>query len=994
MRRATSAWLRPNSAARARSVDVNRSIPDGMIRGDCGAPCTFRVCCQTRYVLLGIGGMGGSVSIRSAGTSASNKLRIAWLPAGDLGGFVGVTFAPGKKQRGGLTGDHDRDLHVDLDEVAGWSSAAVVTLMTAEELGRYRIPNLGEEVRARFMEWHHHPIEDNHAPDAIFEAAWPNASRRLRALVSAGNRVVVHCRGGLGRAGSVAARLLIEMGADPEDAIRTVRRERDPQAIQTTDQERWVRRGLPQAEVVPTDPQQADDRALGALLGLAVGDAVGTTIEFSSKPDRAMLSDMVGGGPFGLQPGQWTDDTAMAVALGESLLAHPDLDPADLMRRFVSWWREGAYSCTGRCFDIGGTTAAALRRFEQTGDPFAGSTEPNSAGNGSIMRLAPVAVRHWRDPERMRRVARDQSRTTHAAAEAVMACETLADILADAIGGTSLPALVSGKAARRVSGFHPGQERSEVLGTGYVVASLHAALWAVSRASGFREAVLLAANLGEDADTTAAIAGQIAGALYGASAIPTAWLDRLAWRERIESLASDLFKASTEEQVAGGSPRDQRSPPVQVVWDGLVKRGLLHEDAERLRDELADKAKSYDWPSVMTILEEHPQLVNTTRPGGGSLFLYRPPSAAPDQLLHYSDRRSAIRRLMKRCIAITNLVFLRRVNSRILYEQMIGRATRQCPEIGKEVFRIFDAVDLYTNLQHLTDMKPVVVNPAISFEQLIGELAGAQAQAERDAIREQLIVKLRRRLKHLSPETRDRVEAVAGETPEAVLARVQSIAGPDLSLWAKSYPALGPILDWRSDDGTPRLVPISYHGDEVVAVTRGYGEAERPEDFLDGFTAFVRDNVNTIAALKVVVQRPRDLTRAQLRELRLERDKRGFSEANLRRAWSDAKNEEIAASIVGFVRQAAIGDPLVPYAERVQAAMRRIMASRPWTDPQRRWLKRIGDQVAAEIVVDRDALDRPPFDADGGFTRLNKVFGGALESVLADVNEELWRESA
>ena len=134
-------------------------------------------------------------------------------------------------------------------------------------------------------------------------------------------------------------------------------------------------------------------------------------------------------------------------------------------------------------------------------------------------------------------------------------------------------------------------------------------------------------------------------------------------------------------------------------------------------------------------------------------------------------------------------------------------------------------------------------------------------------------------------------------------------------------------------------MPISPHPDEVVAVTRGYGEASKPEDFLDGFTAFVRDNINTIAALKLVVQRPRDLTRADLKELRMALDLKGYSEANLRRAWADAKNEDIAASIIGFVRQAALGDPLMPYDDRVRAAMQRVLASRTWTDPQKRWLQ-------------------------------------------------------
>ena len=254
--------------------------------------------------------------------------------------------------------------------------------------------------------------------------------------------------------------------------------------------------------------------------------------------------------------------------------------------------------------------------------------------------------------------------------------------------------------------------------------------------------------------------------------------------------------------------------------------------------------------------------------------------------------------------SITNLVFLRRVNSRILYEQMIGRATRLCPEIDKEVFRIFDAVDLYSHLQNLTEMKPVVVNPSISFAQLVDELIKADQEGHRETIRQQLVVKLRRRLKKLPEEARARYEATAGEAPEATLQRLMKDEPAELAKWLSSRSAVGPILDWRSDGGTPRFMPISTHADEVVAVTRGYGEASKPEDFLEGFTAYVRDNINAIAALKLVVQRPRDLTRADLKALRMALDLKGYSEANLRRAWKDAKNEDIAASIIGlFVRR-------------------------------------------------------------------------------------------
>lgn len=209
----------------------------------------------------------------------------------------------------------------------------------------------------------------------------------------------------------------------------------------------------------------------------------------------------------------------------------------------------------------------------------------------------------------------------------------------------------------------------------------------------------------------------------------------------------------------------------------------------------------------------------------------------------------------------------------------------------------------------------------------------------------------------------------------------------------KAHSGLGKILDWDPQGGQ-YFLPISHHPDRVMEVSRGYGTAEKPEDFLDSFTAYVRNNLNTIAALTVVVQRPRELTRAQLRELRLELDRLGYSEANLRRAWQDAKNEDIAASIIGFVRQAAIGDALIPYEERVREAMKRILTGHPWTDPQRRWLKRIGEQIEREMVVDRESLDREPFQAHGGFNRLNKVFNGKLEAILSDINEELWRKAS
>jgi type I restriction enzyme R subunit len=344
--------------------------------------------------------------------------------------------------------------------------------------------------------------------------------------------------------------------------------------------------------------------------------------------------------------------------------------------------------------------------------------------------------------------------------------------------------------------------------------------------------------------------------------------------------------------------------------------------------------------------------------------------------------------------SITNLVFIRRVSSRILYEQMLGRATRLCPEIGKETFRIFDAVDLYANLQPVTTMKPVVVDPQITFTQLLDELA-RQTNAQHLAnIRDQLLVKLRRRLRHLPAEARAQFEAQTGETPEATLKRIETDKVSDLADWARARPALGPILDWSPESRGPNFLPISNHPDQLAGVSRGYGTADKPEDFLDNFATFVRTNINKIAALTVVVQRPRDLTREQLRQLKLELDKQQFSETNLRQAWKQAKNEDIAASIIGFIRQAALKEPLMPYDQRVARAIAAILKSHAWTDPQRQWLKRIGEQLQKEIVVDRQALDDTPFKEHGGFNRLNKQFNGEMENILSQISEELWRAAS
>ena len=485
-------------------------------------------------------------------TSESNPLRIAAVTPGDGHGRIGITPCPGKTDPDGISGAWARDLETDLNAIQRWGATAVVSLITDQEIDHLSVRDLPKGVRDRHMEWWHAPIPDGRPPESEFEDAWAVAGEAIRDRLRLGFDVLLHCRGGLGRAGTIAARLLVELGARPNDAIRHVRAARSRYAIETMSQEAHVAQCALRAPSVPArSAADIRDRALGAFLGLAVGDAVGTTLEFCSRDAQPRLQDMVGGGPFNLPPGAWTDDTAMALALADSLAASETLDCRDLMDRFVRWWQDGDYSCTGHCFDIGNTTRQALDRYRQTGDPLAGSTDPQSAGNGSLMRLAPVALRFCYDRPHLITAAADQSRATHGAEETVDACRAFAELLAEAIAGSPRADLLARRqfegapaVARVMAGSWRGRPRNRIRSSGYVVHTLEAAIWSVARTGNFRNAVLLAANLADDADTVAAVTGQLAGAHYGLSGIPADWLERVAWKDRLLEAARRLLPAS------------------------------------------------------------------------------------------------------------------------------------------------------------------------------------------------------------------------------------------------------------------------------------------------------------------------------------------------------------------------------------------------------------------------------------------------------------------
>ena len=339
--------------------------------------------------------------------------------------------------------------------------------------------------------------------------------------------------------------------------------------------------------------------------------------------------------------------------------------------------------------------------------------------------------------------------------------------------------------------------------------------------------------------------------------------------------------------------------------------------------------------------------------------------------------------------SISNLVFARRVNSRILYDQMIGRATRLAP--GKTTFRIFDAVDLYARLQSMSDMRPVVVKPELSFRQLADDLLRAPTDEGRRFVRDQIVVKLRARLKRLGPEAAKSLEAAAGQAPQAWLDWLKAAPVSAVADTLRERPAVVRQLDAADGEtGEPRRIYISDHEDHLVGVEDVFTGAASPQDYITAFERFVRENMNLVPALIAATQRPRELTRAELKALASALGEKGFTEAELRRAYGRTRNADIAAHVIGFVRQAALGDPLAPYQTRVENALARIEASRPWTQTQRQWLRRIGRALLEQPVGDRELLEQASFKAQGGWPTVDRDFDDHLADVLGDLNEAIW----
>lgn len=296
------------------------------------------------------------------------------------------------------------------------------------------------------------------------------------------------------------------------------------------------------------------DRARGSLVGLACGDAVGAAVEFKPRGTFEPVIDMRGGGKFRLEPGQWTDDTSMALCMADSLLDKKGFDARDQMERYKRWIETGYRSCKSHPIGIGKTILQSMMRYQRTGEPFSGSSDERTAGNGALMRLAPIPIFYHRDAASTKFYAIESTRTTHAADLCIASSTVFAEMIRLALTGASdkselfltdvthLPSSV----AEIAYGDFLSKSENDIRGTGFVVDSLEAALWCFHTTNSFEEAILRAANLGDDADTTAAICGQLAGAYYGYSNIPKHWLDKLYYHTDILNVSDDLFSVNQQ----------------------------------------------------------------------------------------------------------------------------------------------------------------------------------------------------------------------------------------------------------------------------------------------------------------------------------------------------------------------------------------------------------------------------------------------------------------
>lgn len=361
---------------------------------------------------------------------------------------------------------------------------------------------------------------------------------------------------------------------------------------------------------------------------------------------------------------------------------------------------------------------------------------------------------------------------------------------------------------------------------------------------------------------------------------------------------------------------------------------------------------------------------------------------------------------------IVNLVFMRRIKSRILFEQMLGRATRLCPSIGKTNFEIYDPVGVYESLQDVSNMKPVVTNPSTTFEDLLSGLSVAKTDDEKAYLIDTIVAKLQRKRSNVSEKALEQFIYLTGG--QDIDSFAKSIRNNNVKRSADVLETVGVPLVSSTETSSlvdniiknkeaflvldrdkvqhKRPVVIDNHPDEVVERTRGYGEGQKPEDYLESFKEFISTNLNTIAALKTVCTKPSELTRESLKGLKLELDRHNFTENQLNTAWKEMTNQDIVADIIAFIRQQALGSNLISHETRVKNAFAKLRLNHTFNKTQLDWLNRIEKVMLEETVLDKQIFEIGAFKNAGGFTIIDRRFGGKLNEIIVELNKYLYED--